>query len=70
MAADIIVVDLTRPHASPLFDYTSHLVYSARGSDVKTTIINGRIVYHWGRFLTFDASEATAKVFEIANKLK
>jgi 5-methylthioadenosine/S-adenosylhomocysteine deaminase len=70
MAADIIIVDLTQPHAVPLFDYASHLVYAARGSDVKTTIINGRIVYHWGRFLTFDVAEATAKVIEIAGRLK
>ncbi len=41
MAADLIVVDLSRPHAAPLFSYESHLVYSARGLDVKTTIVGG-----------------------------
>jgi 5-methylthioadenosine/S-adenosylhomocysteine deaminase len=69
MAADIIVVDLTRPHAAPLFDYMSHLVYSARGFDVKTNITNGRVVYHWGKIYPFDEPGAIAKLFEIGNQL-
>lgn len=69
MAADMIVVDLTRPHAAPLFDYLSHLVYSARGFDVKTNIINGRVVYHWGKIYPFDEPEAIARLFEIGNQL-
>jgi len=68
-AADIIVMDLSRPHCSPLFNYPSHLVYTARGFDVKTSIIGGRVVYHWGRFYTFDESEVITKVFEIAGRL-
>jgi len=67
--ADIIVMDLSRPHCSPLFSYPSHLVYTARGFDVKTSIIGGRVVYHWGRFYTFDESEVISRVFEIAGKL-
>lgn len=67
--ADIIVMDLSRPHCSPLFNYPSHLVYTARGFDVKTSIIGGRVVYHWGRFYTFDESEVIARVFEIAGRL-
>ncbi|MBN1573757.1 MAG: amidohydrolase [Deltaproteobacteria bacterium] len=69
MAADIIIVDLTRPHAAPLFDYPSHLVYSARGFDVKTNIINGRVVYHWGKVYPFDEPGAIARLFEIGNRL-
>ncbi len=70
MAADIIIVDLTRPHAAPLFDYPSHLVYSARGFDVKTSIINGRVVYHWGKVYPFDEPGAIARLFEIGNQLR
>jgi 5-methylthioadenosine/S-adenosylhomocysteine deaminase len=70
MAADIIVLDLSRPHATPLFSYESHLVYSARGLDVKATIVGGRVVHHWGKILTFDEAEALARAYEIVKKLK
>jgi 5-methylthioadenosine/S-adenosylhomocysteine deaminase len=70
MAADMIVVDLGRPHATPLFSYESHLVYSARGLDVKATIVGGRVVHHWGKILTFDEAEAMARAYEITKKLK
>ena len=70
MAADIIVLDLSGPHASPLFSYESHLVYSARGLDVKTTIVGGRVVHDSGKILTFDEAEALAKVLEIIKRLK
>ncbi len=42
--ADVIVLDLDRPHLTPLNNVISHLVYSAKGSDVETTIVNGKIV--------------------------
>jgi len=70
MAADMIVLDLSRPHAAPLFSYESHLVYSARGLDVKATIVGGRVVHHRGKILTFDEAEALARAYEIVKKLK
>ena len=42
--ADVIVVDLNRLHATPETDVVSSVVYSAQASDVRTTIIDGRIV--------------------------
>jgi cytosine/adenosine deaminase-related metal-dependent hydrolase len=42
--ADVIVVDLKRLHAAPETDVISSLVYSAQPSDVRTTIIDGRVV--------------------------
>ncbi len=42
--ADIIVVDTSAPHMIPMYNPYSHLVYSAKGSDVSTSIINGHIV--------------------------
>ena len=69
MAGDIIVLSLAGPHAAPLFSVDSHLVYAARGADVKTTIVGGRVVYDRGAVLTFNEGEARAKVTEIAGKL-
>jgi cytosine/adenosine deaminase-related metal-dependent hydrolase len=42
--ADLILVSLTQPHLIPAFNPVSHLVYAAEGSDVKTVIIDGKIV--------------------------
>jgi 5-methylthioadenosine/S-adenosylhomocysteine deaminase len=42
--ADIIVVERDRPHLSPGPDPYSTLVYAARGSDVRTTIVDGELL--------------------------
>jgi len=42
--ADVIVVDLNQLHSSPKQDVISSLVYSAQPSDVRVTIIDGRVV--------------------------
>src|SRR5690606_16038790 len=42
--ADLIVVDMTRPGQTPLYDPVSHLVYATRGGDVRTTIVGGRVL--------------------------
>jgi 5-methylthioadenosine/S-adenosylhomocysteine deaminase len=63
--ADVIVVDLNRPHSSPRpDDVVSALVYSAQPSDVRATIIDGQIVMREGKLLTLDE----ASVIEEANR--
>jgi len=42
--ADLIIVDLKKPHTVPRHDIIQSLVYGARGSDVDTVIIDGKIV--------------------------
>ena len=42
--ADVIVVDATRPHLVPAQDVYSTLVYAARGSDVRTTVVDGEVL--------------------------
>jgi 5-methylthioadenosine/S-adenosylhomocysteine deaminase len=42
--ADIVVVDGDRPHLVPGLDPFSTLVYAARGTDVRTTIVDGEIL--------------------------
>ncbi|MCU0590867.1 MAG: amidohydrolase [Desulfobacterales bacterium] len=64
--ADVILVDTRRPHLTPLYHPASQLVYAARGSDVTTVIINGRVVMEDGRILTFDVQEAMDQVNAIA----
>lgn len=53
--ADIIAVSLDRPHMYPAFDDINMLVYSAQGSDVTMTMVDGKILYENGEFKTIDA---------------
>lgn len=42
--ADIILIDLDKPHLYPRHNIISSLAYSAAGSDVDTVIIDGKII--------------------------
>jgi 5-methylthioadenosine/S-adenosylhomocysteine deaminase len=52
--ADVIVVRMDRPRQTPMYDPISHLVYTTRGDDVETTIVNGRVLMRDGKVLTLD----------------
>jgi 5-methylthioadenosine/S-adenosylhomocysteine deaminase len=64
--ADIILVDMNQPHLTPLYNCYSQLVYAARGADVKTSIINGRIVMEDRRLRTIDLPTVMKNVRAIA----
>ncbi|MFH1216001.1 MAG: amidohydrolase [Pseudomonadota bacterium] len=64
--ADIIVVDLNKPHLTPLYHLTSHLVYAVKGSDVIHSMINGRFVMRDRKLTGLDEGEIMAMVNEIA----
>jgi 5-methylthioadenosine/S-adenosylhomocysteine deaminase len=65
-AADIIVIDTRQPHLTPMYHPVSHLVYSVNGSDVRHSLINGRVVMENGRFVTLDIERVMADVKTIA----
>jgi 5-methylthioadenosine/S-adenosylhomocysteine deaminase len=52
--ADIVLVDLTGPHTQPVHDLAATLVHSARSSDVRTTIVDGRVLMRDRKLLTLD----------------
>ena len=64
--ADIILVDMNQPHLIPLYNCYSQLVYAARGADVKTSIINGKIVMKDRQLRTIDLPTAMENVRDIA----
>jgi 5-methylthioadenosine/S-adenosylhomocysteine deaminase len=64
--ADLIILDTRKPHLTPMYHPASHLVYAARGSDVSTVLIDGRIVMRDRRILTFDAEAAMDEVNRLA----
>jgi 5-methylthioadenosine/S-adenosylhomocysteine deaminase len=68
--ADIIGLDLDRPHLTPLYNIYSHLVYTASAADVVLSIINGRVVMRNREVLSLDVDRVMARVREIARKIK
>jgi 5-methylthioadenosine/S-adenosylhomocysteine deaminase len=67
--ADIIVLDFNQPHLVPQYNIISNLVYSARGSDVETSLINGKIVMEKKKVLPVDERKILKKVKNCAIKL-
>ncbi len=68
--ADMIVIDLERPHLVPLYNPFSTLVYSASGADVRDVIINGKILMRDREFQTIDTDEIIAQVTSISERIK
>jgi 5-methylthioadenosine/S-adenosylhomocysteine deaminase len=66
--ADIAVLDLDTPHATPLYDVYSQLVYAVKGSDVTDVLVNGREVVRDRKCLTLDAATVLAKAREYGAK--
>ena len=52
--ADVILVDLGAVRSTPRYNLYSHLVYTAKASDVTDTIVNGRVIMRSRRLLTLD----------------
>jgi len=55
--ADVVVVELDRPHLKPLHRTVATLAYSAQGSDVAMTIVGGEVVYENGRCTKVDEAD-------------
>jgi 5-methylthioadenosine/S-adenosylhomocysteine deaminase len=62
--ADMIIVDTNAPHATPMYNVYAQIVYALQNSDVRTTIINGKIVMEDRRLLTLDEPAILAKAAE------
>ncbi len=67
--ADITLIDLKKPHLTPLHNPYANMIYSASGSDVQTLIVNGRIVMENREVKTLDEEEIMQKAQETALNL-
>ena len=52
--ADMVLVDMDKPHLYPLHNIVSSLAYSAQGSDVDTVIVDGNILMENREIKTLD----------------
>ena len=67
--ADVIVLELNRPHLQPVYNPVSHLVYCATGADVRDVIIDGKMVMEKRKLLTLDEEKILAKAGEWSRKI-
>jgi 5-methylthioadenosine/S-adenosylhomocysteine deaminase len=68
--ADMIIVSMAGARQTPMYDPVSHLVYVARGDDVTTTIVNGRILMRDGKVLSLDETAVLREANEMAVKVR
>ncbi|WP_395572567.1 amidohydrolase [Streptomyces sp. BK79] len=62
--ADLVLVDLTGPHTQPVHDLAATLVHSARSADVRTTIVDGRVLMRDRELLTLDVPAVVRELGE------
>ncbi|MFA6009730.1 MAG: amidohydrolase [Desulfobacteraceae bacterium] len=67
--ADLIVVNMRKPHLIPMYCPMSHLVYSVRGSDVRDVMVDGQMVVADGILLTVDVDRLMDEVMALSGMI-
>lgn len=65
--ADLIMIDISGGHMHPVHNLLNNLVYSASGSDVVMTMVDGKILYQNGEYKTIDIEKT---IFEVERLTK
>jgi len=68
--ADVILIRTDAPHATPMYNVYSQLVYALQASDVDTVIVGGKIVMQHRQMLTLDEPRILAKARDYAKKIQ
>ncbi|WZH35983.1 MAG: amidohydrolase [Microbacterium enclense] len=64
LRADIVLLDLSSPHLQPVHDLAHTLALSAHQGDVRTVIVDGRVLVRDRTLLTIDLDEAVTELAE------
>ena len=67
--ADICCVSLESPHMQPDLDTAALVAYSMQASDVKLTMVDGKVLYENGQFLTLDKDRILYDVSKTVKRL-
>lgn len=68
--ADLILLDLNNAHMTPHIDLESNLIYAAQGSDVRLTMVDGKVLYRDGRFMTLDREDVLKRAEAGAKEMR
>jgi 5-methylthioadenosine/S-adenosylhomocysteine deaminase len=70
MEADLVCLETARPHATPIYDPFSYLVFSARAADVRNVLVRGRVLVRDWQALTVDEERVRAQATEFAAHIR
>jgi 5-methylthioadenosine/S-adenosylhomocysteine deaminase len=68
--ADLVIVSMQSARQTPLYDPVSHLVYASRGDDVRTVLVNGRVLMRDRKMLTLDEAQVLAEARKMAQTVR
>jgi len=68
--ADLIVVSMSAARQTPVYDPVSHLVYVTRGDDVRTTVVNGKVLMRDRKVLTLNEDAVLREAREWGEKVR
>ncbi len=68
--ADVVCFATQDPHAVPVYDPESHLIYAARSADVQHVVVNGKVVVEDRKVLTVDEGALRKEVLRLAPKVR
>ena len=68
-AADLIAVDLSRSHQTPVREPYAALVYTATEGDVLLTMVEGRTLYERGEWKTLDSEAIKSRANQVREKM-
>lgn len=68
--ADIIIMNIRKPHLQPVYDIYSTVIYSAKVSDIESVFINGQPVIIDGKHQFIDENELIDKSIWWSEKIK
>ncbi|MBW7460781.1 amidohydrolase family protein, partial [Paenibacillus sepulcri] len=67
--ADLILIDLKKPHLQPIHDVEALLAYSANGADVDSVMVDGVLLMQGRKLLTIDEEELYRQVANRAARI-
>jgi 5-methylthioadenosine/S-adenosylhomocysteine deaminase len=68
--ADLITVSMASARQTPMYDPVSHLVYTTHGDDVRTTIVNGKVLMQDRQVKTLDRRQVIAQANTLAERVR
>ena len=68
--ADLCVISLERAHTRPVGSIENALIHAARGSDVRLTTVQGRVVFDGERVQSLNEAEIGQRIDELAVRLR
>jgi 5-methylthioadenosine/S-adenosylhomocysteine deaminase len=68
--ADLVIVSTAHARLTPIYDPVSHLVYAVHGDDVRTVMVNGRVLMRDRKMLTLDEPAVLAEARKLAASVR